>query len=414
MIEGSGERPPLSVDNETRRIDEGDTTGPLRSCVLFHEGPLQGAGVAVARVLPGLRELGWAPYAWFPYEGPIQQAIEPLVDGSRFRQGYFAFSVSGWRLSPGVARRLAGLPGYFWALRSMLAELRPDVVHANTLLSLPEAAVAHRMGLPVVLHMHELPPPGRKTDLTLRAVAAVADVVVTVSDAVQALFAPYAGSTTAVRVYNGLPEEAFANPKVAQTSDRLLVGTVGGATFRKGIDLFLDAAKEVLTDCTDVDFLHVGPEPWEVGSFADAIAARVRAFPEGRLTMAGVRPAAEPLRSMDVFVMASRQEPFGLASLEAMAAGVPVIAASVGGLPEQIEHLKSGILVPPEDPQAIALWIRRLRDDPDLRHSLGKAGRVMVKERFPLELQCSSLDAAYRDAIALHHGGGIPDRLPAT
>jgi glycosyltransferase involved in cell wall biosynthesis len=379
-----------------------ETARPLRSCVLFHEGVRQGAGVAVERVLPGLRRRGWAPFAWFPHAGPIQDEIEPLVDGSRFRQGYFAFSVSGWRRSPGVARRLAGLPGYFWALRSMLAEVRPDVVHANTLLSLPEAAVAHRMGLPVVLHMHELPEPGLKTDLTLRSVAAVADVVITVADAVQELFAPYAGPTTAVRVYNGLPDEAFANPKVARTSGRLLVGTVGAATSRKGLDLFLDAARDVVVDCPDVDFLHVGPEPWESDSFAQAIAARVDGFPEGRLTMAGVQPAAEPLRSMDIFVMASRQEPFGLASLEAMAAGVPVIATSVGGLPEQIEHLASGILVPPDDRRAIALWIRRLRDDPALRVKLGEAGRARAKELFPLEHQCAGIDTAYRQAIALH------------
>jgi D-inositol-3-phosphate glycosyltransferase len=382
-------------------VAEAETTRPLRSCVLFHEGVRQGAGVAVERVLPGLRRRGWSQYAWFPYQGPMQDAIEPLVDGSRFRQGYFAFSVSGWRRSPGVARRLAGLPGYFRALRAMLAEVRPDVVHANTLLSLPEATVAHRMGLPVVLHMHELPEPGLKTDVTLRSVATVADVVVTVADAVQELFAPYAAATTSLRVYNGLPDEAFADPKLAGTSGRLLVGTIGGATFRKGVDLFLDAAREVVADCTDVDFLHVGPEPWESDGFAQAIAARVGAFPQGRLTMAGVLPAAKPLRSMDVFVMASRQEPFALASLEAMAAGVPIIAASVGGLPEQIEHLVSGILVPPDDHRAIALWIRRLRDDPSLRVKLGEGARARAKELFPLERQCAGIDAAYRQAIAL-------------
>jgi glycosyltransferase involved in cell wall biosynthesis len=380
----------------------GETTRPLRSCVLFHEGVRQGAGVAVERVLPGLRRRGWAPYAWFPYKGAIQETIEPLVDASRFHQGYFAFSLSGWRRSPGVARRLAGLPGYFRALRSMLADVRPDIVHANTLLSLPEATVAHRMGLPVVLHMHELPEPGMKTDLTLRSVAAVADVVITVADAVQELFAPYAGPTTAVRVYNGLPDEAFADPKVAQTSGRLLVGTIGGATFRKGVDLFLDAARDVVADCPDVDFLHVGPEPWEWAGFAQAIAARVDGFPQGRLTMAGVRPAAQPLRSMDIFVMASRQEPFALASLEAMAAGVPIIATSVGGLPEQIEHLVSGIIVPPDDHRAIALWIRRLRHDPALRIKLGEGGRARAKALFPLERQCAGIDAAYRQAIALH------------
>ncbi len=350
------------------------------------------------RVLPGLRERGWAPNAWFPYQGPLQAQIEPLVDRSRFRQGSFAFSVRGWLSEPGLRKRAAGLPSYFRALRSMLAELEPDVVHANTLLVLPEATLAHRMGFPVVMHMHELPPPGRKTDLTLRWVASTADVVVTVSNAVSELFAPHAGATPFVRVYNGLPPEAFDDPRGPRTSDRLIVGTVGGMTSRKGADVFLDAAREVISHDPDVDFLHVGPPPWET-PFAAEIDAKLATLPSGRVTIAGVQPAAALLRTMDVFVMASRQEPFALASLEAMAVGIPVIVTDVGGLREQIEHLKSGIVVPANDPGAIAQWIRRLRGDPSLRAELGAAARRRAAERFGIEQQCDGLDAAYCAAM---------------
>jgi glycosyltransferase involved in cell wall biosynthesis len=374
----------------------------LRSCVLFHEGEAQGAGVAVQRVLPGLCERGWTPYAWFPHRGPMLELIEPLVRDLHFSQGSFAFSVRGWRRPPGPARRMASLPGYFLALRSMLADVGPDVVHANTLLSLPEATVAHWMGFPTVLHMHELPPPDRKTDLTLRWVAAVADMVVTVSDAVTELFAPYASSTPTMRVYNGLPEAAFADPVRPRPTDRLVVGTVGGVVMRKGTDVFLDAARDVIADRSDIDFLHVGPPPWEGESagFIESIRSKLDALPPERVTMAGVQPSAPMLRKMDVFVMASRQEPFALASLEAMAAGLPIIATNVGGFPEQIEHMKSGILVPPDEPQAFAQWIVRLGDEPELRTRLGAAGRQRVKERFTIARQCEGLDEAYGAAMA--------------
>ncbi len=372
----------------------------LRACVLFHEGEAQGAGIAVMRVLPGLSARGWSMRGWFPYRGPLLGMIEPLLDSSDFRQGSFAFSIGGWRADPGVLRRAANLPGYFLALRSMLSEQRPGVVHANTLLSLPEATVAHRMGLPVVLHVHELPPPSAKTTLTLRWAARVADVIVAVSDAVEAQFAPHLGSTTVVRVYNGLAEDAFAERERSAEQGRLLVGTVGATSSRKGADVFLDAALEVVGERADVDFLHVGPPPWESQEFAKAIETRVAAFAPERMRMAGIQPAAPALQEMDVFVMASRQEPFALASLEAMAAGLPVIATSVGGFPEQIEHLKSGILVPPEDPHAIAEWVGRLRDDPALRERLGAAARERVRERFTLDRQCTALDGAYREAMA--------------
>ncbi len=181
--------------------------------MLFHEGEIQGAGVALMRVLPGLSARGWSAHGWFPYSGPLLGMLQPLLEAATFRQGSFAFSIGGWRRDPGVIRRVANLPGYFRALHSMLAAQRPAVVHANTLLSLPEATVAHRMGLPVVLHVHELPPPSTKTALTLRWAAGVADVLVVVSDAVEAQFAPYRSSARVVRVYNGLSEEAFAPRK---------------------------------------------------------------------------------------------------------------------------------------------------------------------------------------------------------
>lgn len=373
----------------------------LRACILFHEGEAQGAGIAVMRVLPGLSARGWSLHGWFPRQGPLLDMLEPLLDSSTFRQGSFAFSVRGWRRDPGVLRRVVNLPGYFLALRSMLAEQRPAVVHANTLLSLPEATVAHRMGLPVVLHVHELPPPSAKTALTLRWAARVADVIVAVSDAVEAQFAPHLGSTRVVRVYNGLAEEAFAERERGVEQERMLVGTVGAASWRKGVDVFLDAASEVVRERADVDFLHVGPPPWESQESTDSIEARVAAFAPGRMSMAGIEPAAPALQRMDVFVMASRQEPFALASLEAMAAGLAVIATSVGGFPEQIEHMKSGILVAPEDPHAIAEWIGRLQDDPALRERLGTSARERVRERFTLDCQCSGLDSAYRKAMAL-------------
>jgi glycosyltransferase involved in cell wall biosynthesis len=374
----------------------------LRSCVLFHEGVAQGAGISVQRVLPGLCERGWDLYAWFPARGPMLELVEPLVRDLRLKKGSFAFSLRGWRRPPGPARRVAALPGYFLALRSMLADVGPDVVHANTLLSLPEATVAHWMGFPTVLQMHELPPPDRKTDLTLRWVAAVADVVVTVSDAVSDLFAPYASSTSTMRVYNGLPDAAFADPVRARPTDRLVVGTVGGVVMRKGADVFLDAARDVIAERADIDFLHVGPPPWEGESaeFVESIRSKLDALPPERVTMAGVQPSAPMLRQMDVFVMASRQEPFALASLEAMAAGLPIIATNVGGFPEQIEQMKSGILVPPDEPRAIAQWIMRLADDPEFRARLGAAARERARERFTIARQCDGLDEAYRAAIA--------------
>jgi glycosyltransferase involved in cell wall biosynthesis len=118
--------------------------------------------------------------------------------------------------------------------------------------------------------------------------------------------------------------------------------------------------------------------------------------------MLGPRAAGEALATWNVFVLPSRQEAFPLSTLEAMAAGLPVIATAVGGVPEQLQHLETGILVSPEDPVAVADWMVRLHDDPALRADLGHAAREHVRHAFPLQAQAEALERAYADAIQRH------------
>jgi len=374
----------------------------VRACVVFHEGELQGAGVAIQRLLPGLREAGWSPYGWYGYEGPLLEMVDPLLDGSRFRQNTFGFSVGGWREPPGPARRLANLPGYWAGLRRWLAEVRPDVVHANTLLSIPEATVARAMGFPVVLHVHEMPEPGAKSTLTFRWGASVADVVVTCAQAVSDLVVPHAGETPVRRVYNGMPPSAFADPRTDHGPDaggRVVVGLIGALAHRKGADLFLDAVARVIAARDDVDVLHVGGAPYGSDEYRAGVQAQMDALPADRVTFAGVQPSAPLLRKMNMLVSASRQEPFALVSLEAMAAGIPVIAPAVGGFPEQIADDETGLLVAPEDAGALAAAILRLADDAALRARLATAARAHVSANLTLDAQVAGLDAAYREAL---------------
>ena len=85
-------------------------------------------------------------------------------------------------------------------------------------------------------------------------------------------------------------------------------------------------------------------------------------------------PVEEALSALDVFAFPSRWEPFGLAALEAMSLGLPVVASRVGGLPEFITDEREGLLVPPGDPVALAAALRRLAGDEPLRLRLGQAG----------------------------------------
>src|SRR5690606_34807888 len=90
------------------------------------------------------------------------------------------------------------------------------------------------------------------------------------------------------------------------------------------------------------------------------------------------------LNDWDIFVVPSRfeSESFGVAAVEASAAGLPVIVSDVGGLPEVVDHERTGLVVRREDPTALADAIARLIDNPEERQRLGSAGRGKVEEMY--------------------------------
>jgi glycosyltransferase involved in cell wall biosynthesis len=106
---------------------------------------------------------------------------------------------------------------------------------------------------------------------------------------------------------------------------------------------------------------------------------------DGRVRLAGERDdVPDLLAGADVFVLASASEGMPISVLEAMAAGLPVVASRVGGVPEVVADGETGLLVPPGSPQELAEALRRLLADPELRQRLGDAGRIRVRERFDL------------------------------
>jgi glycosyltransferase involved in cell wall biosynthesis len=135
-----------------------------------------------------------------------------------------------------------------------------------------------------------------------------------------------------------------------------------------------------------------------------------RADLAGSVLLAGERDdVAEILASSAIFVLSSRSEALPVSVLEAMAAGLPVVATRVGGVPELVVDGETGLLVPPADPRALAAALQRLVDEPELRARLGAAGRARVEERFALESFLQSHLDLYRRALAAR---GLP--LPAS
>lgn len=376
--------------------------GFLRLLLVFHESDALGAGRSVLHGLGPLAKYGWTATGWFPGNGPLVEEAASSISAHAYHAKPIRYSVRGWRADPGLVARLRETHVYIRAFRQALLDARPHVVHANTLRTLPEARIASRLGLPVVIHVHELPPPGAKRAFALRAAAKTADVLVAVSEAVASVVRAHAGDTPILVAHNGVPSSALREGG----SDSGIVGSVGTVCRTKGTDIFLEAAALAHQRSAELRFEHVGQsgldEDVEFERFVSALVESNEL--RGTVELLGRRPAAEELSRWEMFVLASRQDAFPLASLEAMAAGVPVIATNVGGLPEQIEHLESGVLVEPESPGELADWIVRLHADKRLRERLASAAALRVRERFTIERQGALLHEAYLVALNLRHG----------
>lgn len=373
----------------------GGVTG-RRVAVLFHEPETLGAGLSVLRVTSRLRERGWSLAGWFPGAGPLVTEAHGLLEPVGVEWKPVAFSLRGWRREPGALERVRRTPAYLSAVKQWLECERPDVVHANSLLMVPEATVARRLGIPVLTQVHEMPRPGGKRGLTIRWAATVSCLLVAVSEAVAEMLRPPAGETPVRVVRNGI---AFAS--AARASNDGIVGTVGYISRTKGTDVFLRAAALALAHRPNLRFEHVGDHRlWSDDEYDDEVE-RIASAPalRARVSLLGRANASEALARWETFVLASRREGFPLSSLEAMAAGLPVIATNVGGVPEQIDHLETGVLVRPDDPEALADWIVRLHDNPALRARLGTNARNVVRDRFSLDAQADGLASAYQEVV---------------
>ena len=112
----------------------------------------------------------------------------------------------------------------------------------------------------------------------------------------------------------------------------------------------------------------------------------------------------ELLAAADLFVLPSRSEAFPNGAIEAMAAGLPVVASDVGGLHDLIEHDRTGVLVPPADPEALGAATGALMARPERARAIGDAARAEVRRRYSFERMVDAFDSLYQSALEASYG----------
>jgi glycosyltransferase involved in cell wall biosynthesis len=179
----------------------------------------------------------------------------------------------------------------------------------------------------------------------------------------------------------------------------MLVGAIGDVFPRKGQIHLVEAMPSILDAVPNAHLLVVGPP--KDPRYAAAVRDRAAALGvEHAITWAGERnDVAELIAAMDLKVLASLEESLPLSILEAMAAGLPVVATTAGGIPECVRHGQTGLLVPPADSRSLASAIVRLLGNADLRRQYGEAARQRIVEHFSAESHTSSLETVFARLI---------------
>jgi len=266
-----------------------------------------------------------------------------------------------------------------------------EVVHTNSAVLLGPVLGARLAGARAVVHVRELPP-DRRSKALFAILGRLADTVVVVSSAVEAAF-PTGQRARVVRIPDGIPVPPAPGPRdgFAAPLRLCLIGTVNGDG-RKGQDIAIDAVGRLRERGVPARLDLVGP----VQDAGDAGVLIERARAQGldevvRLT--GVSDRIDDLlASTDILLSCARNEPLGLTLMEALARETPVVATRVGGVPDIVRDGETGLLVAPEDPEAIAAAVAELAADPQRARRMAQRGRADVARRFDRDRGLEALE----------------------
>ncbi len=266
----------------------------------------------------------------------------------------------------------------------LLRALDADVVHTHLVHADLYAGIAARLrGTRVVSTKHN-DDPFRTGAFRFveRGLARMAERVVTISDALRRFTVERVGVPAAKveTIHYGLDDPPLpwgTNPPDVVAADARIVLSTSRLTEQKGIDIAVEALA-FLPDDVVLVVLGEGPQR--------KLLESPRIYLPGR-----VPDVAAWLRRTSVYVQPSRWEGFGLGVLEAMVCGLPVVATNVSSLPELVSDGVTGILVPPDDPAALARGIERALAEPEL----GDAGRERAHTEFSVARMADRTAALY-------------------
>lgn len=311
------------------------------------------------------------------------------------------FPIRGFARAATVGQMLAFAR---WCRRERIAVVQTCDLYAN-IFGLPAAALAR---VPVRLgSRRELNPDKSAGQIRLQRLAyrAATKVVANSPAARQMLEAEGLAPESIAVIPNGVDPPFFARSEPARPVRTVI--TVANLRREKSHETLLAAAAMLVGAHPVLRFQIVGDgvrrRELEQLTAALGLSARVE-FLGHREDVPALLAAA------DAFVLPSRSEAFPNGAIEAMAAGLPVVACAVGGLLDLIQDGTTGILVPPGDSGALATALRALIEDPTRAHAIGAAARRFVQQHYSFDRMVASFEDLYRSGLR----GSVPARTAET
>jgi len=359
---------------------------------------LYGSDLQLLESVSGLTAAGWRVVVTLPGTGPLADRLAAagaelrVVDVPVLRKSML--NVGGLlRLVLDCARSLPVM------LRT-LRQVRPDAVYVNTVTVPFWLVVARLTGRRTLVHVHEAEDDVRGlVAFLLNAPLLFASTIVVNSRAARdtLLRAVRVLAKRTQVVHNGLPGPAEEPAVPSATTDgphRIVL--VGRLSPRKGSDVALEAVSRLRAEGRDVRLELYGSVFPGYEWFEEQLRAR-SAEPDltGAVHFGGyTSPTWPALAGADVVLVPSRAEPFGNTAVEAQLAARPVVVSAVQGLREIVTDGETGLLVPPDDPEALARAVASLLDDPQRARDLAAAGHRSARENFSLDRYRSAITEA--------------------
>lgn len=381
----------------------------IRVLFISHGPMLYGAQSSLLALLAGINRDIVTPFLLVPRDGPLTDEARklnipviflPLCHWVAFGQAAKA-SYAG-RLS----KVLSGLKTRTDAIAAVIEKHGIDLVYTNTVTCIEGALAARATHRRHTWHLREHVA-GNKDLKPLLPHRIISYIVGALSDRVivnsRALAQAYSCANINKKVsvvHNGIDLSSFQQirdpgstirQELSVGPDTKIIATIGSITPRKGHSIFIEAASKLKDSFEDVEFLIVGDGEKQLVSELTAKARRMGLA--DTLHFVGWRTdIANIMAGINLLVVSAEQEAFGRTIIEAMAAGVPVVATRSGGPEEIVIDGVTGFLVPVNNPEQLAVAAARILSNNDLAFQFSKAGHARVKEHFSEDVYVRNIE----------------------